>query len=81
MINHYPGIYNLARKNCLGRHLKKMKSLLPKDYNFFPKTYMLPLEYKDFREDSLNCKVPCNYIVKPENSSKGQGIYLTKNWE
>lgn len=34
--NHYPGINNLARKNMLGRHLMKMKKLLPNDYNFFP---------------------------------------------
>lgn len=23
-VNHYPGIYNLARKNMLGRHLMRM---------------------------------------------------------
>ena len=50
--NHYPGIYNLARKNYLGRHLMKMKKLLPNDYDFFPKTYMLPFDYSDFREDA-----------------------------
>ena len=80
-INHFPGIYNLARKNFLGRHLKKMKALLPNDYNFFPKTYMLPLEYKDFREDSLKAKTPHTYILKPENSCQGQGIFLTRNWD
>lgn len=51
--NHFPGIYNLARKNFLGRHLMKMKKLLPNYYNFFPKTYMLPHDYKDFKEDCL----------------------------
>ena len=80
-INHYPGIYNLARKNMLGRHLKKMKSLLPTHYNFFPKTYMLPLEYKDFREDSITAKTNPVYILKPDNSCQGQGIFLTRNWE
>ena len=66
-INHFPGIYNLARKNMLGRHLKKMKTLLPAHFDFFPKTYMLPLEYKDFREDSLHAKTTPVYILKPEN--------------
>ena len=48
-----------------------MKSLLPTHYNFFPRTYMLPLEYKDFREDSLSAKTTPVYILKPENSCQG----------
>ena len=79
--NHFPGIYNLARKNMLGRHLMKMNKLLPQEYNFFPKTYMLPHDYKDFREDSNNSKFPIAYIVKPEDSCQGKGIYITRNWE
>ena len=47
-VNHLPGIYNLARKNMLGRHLMRMKKLLPKDFDFFPASYMLPHDYKDF---------------------------------
>jgi len=66
--NHYPGINNLAKKNMLGRHLMKMKKLLPQDYNFFPQTYMLPHDYKDFREESTSAKFPLSYIVKPEDS-------------
>jgi hypothetical protein len=34
--NHLPGIYNLARKNMLGKHLNKMAKMLPEDYDFFP---------------------------------------------
>ena len=47
------------------------QSLLPTHYNFFPRTYMLPLEYKDFREDSLCAKTTPVYILKPENSCQG----------
>ena len=35
-VNHFPGIYNLARKNMLGRHLMRMQKILPDEYNFFP---------------------------------------------
>ena len=49
-VNHYPGIYNLARKNMLGRHLMRMKKMFPNEYNFFPLTYMLPQDYKEFFE-------------------------------
>ena len=33
-----------------------MNKLLPNEFNFFPKTYMLPHDYKDFKEDCLKKK-------------------------
>ena len=48
--NHFPGIYNLARKNCLGRHLMRMQKTFPSEYDFFPQTYILPTELKDFKQ-------------------------------
>jgi len=46
--NHFPGIYNLAKKNMLGRHLMRLQSVFPDDYNFFPQTYTLPADFKEF---------------------------------
>ena len=48
-INHFPGMYHLARKNNLGRNLMKLKKEFPEDYNFFPETWNLPTEYNDFK--------------------------------
>lgn len=31
-INHFPGMYALARKNYLGRNLMKMRKLFPEQY-------------------------------------------------
>jgi predicted ATP-grasp superfamily ATP-dependent carboligase len=42
---------------------------------------MLPHDYNDFREDSKNSKYAITYIVKPEDSCQGKGIYLTRNWD
>ena len=53
-VNHYPGMYNLTRKNMLGRHLMRMNNYLPFDYNFFPTTYCLPHDYKDLEEELKN---------------------------
>ena len=66
-VNHFPGIYNLARKNMLGRHLMRMQRLLPNDYEFFPTTYCLPHDYKDFVEETRNQKHPRTFIAKPED--------------
>ena len=42
-------MYQLARKNNLGRNLMRMKKFFPKEYNFFPKTYLLPTEYGELK--------------------------------
>lgn len=44
-INHFPGMYTLSRKNYLARNLIKMEKKFPHDYNFFPKTWVLPSEF------------------------------------
>ena len=44
--NHYPGIFNLCNKKYLGRHLTKMGRMLPGEYDFFPRTYLLPHDHK-----------------------------------
>ena len=38
---------NIYRKNNLGRNLNKMKKVLPEWFNFFPQTWLLPLEKND----------------------------------
>ena len=81
-VNHFPGIYNLARKNMLGRHLMRMQRYLPNDFNFFPTSYCLPHDYKDFSEEVMKKKkknVQRTFIVKPNDESQGRGIYLTRD--
>lgn len=48
-VNHFPGMYTLARKNLLAKNLGNMKKVLPELYNFFPKTWLLPGDTKDFK--------------------------------
>ena len=35
-INHFPGMYALARKNHLARNLQRMAAVFPEEYKFFP---------------------------------------------
>lgn len=69
-------MYNLARKDMMGRHLSRMNKLLPFDFNFFPNTYCMPHDYKYFMEESDGRRT---YIVKPENQAQGRGIFLTQD--
>jgi tubulin polyglutamylase TTLL6/13 len=78
-VNQVPGMYNLARKNMLGRHLMRMGKILPNEYDFFPYTYMMPHDYKDFIQDTADQKHPRTFIVKPEDQCQGKGIFLTRS--
>lgn len=82
-INHFPGIYVLARKNLLGLHLMAMQKKFPNDYNFFPETWMLPMQFHQFRQyyESIEEGKVRTYIVKPEALSQGRGIFLTRSIE
>ena len=44
-INHFPGMSEICRKDHLARNLNRLARMHPKDYDFFPKTWVLPLEY------------------------------------
>lgn len=39
---------NIYRKNNLARNLNKMRKAMPSMYDFYPMTWTLPLEKKDF---------------------------------
>mmetsp|Transcript_30555 Transcript_30555/g.27770 ORF Transcript_30555/g.27770 Transcript_30555/m.27770 type:complete len:96 (+) Transcript_30555:409-696(+) len=79
-VNHFPGMYSIARKNNLGRHLMRMKKAFPDTFKFFPPTWLLPFEMTDFKSN-FSQKKRKTYIVKPEASSQGKGIFLTRSWE
>ena len=77
-INHFPGMYGLARKNYLARNLTKLRRVFPEELNFFPVTWVLPAEYAELK--SYAVKNPrSTFIVKPEASCQGRGIFLTRS--
>ena len=79
-INHFPGMYSLARKNHLGRHLMRMRRAFPDNYKFFPETWLLPSEYHEFKAQ-ITKKKNKTFIIKPEASCQGRGIFLTRTGE
>jgi hypothetical protein len=44
-INHFPGMSEICRKDLLAKNLTRMQKQFPKDYNFFPNSWVLPGEY------------------------------------
>lgn len=86
--NHFPGMFNLAKKNQLSLNLERMKKWETKEYSFYPKTWVLPGDFKELKQFYNKCNDedsdgPGNktFIVKPEGSCQGRGIFLTWDLE
>ena len=73
----------LSRKNNLGNGLMLFRQRFPGDYDFFPITWSLPNDYADLQayHDCRQQGKAQTFIVKPEASCQGRGIYLTRNIE
>lgn len=60
-------MFNISRKNLLAHNLKKMWKRFPKQYNFFPMTYCMPMDRsifeKDFRRNK-NVLINKKYLIK-----------------
>jgi tubulin polyglutamylase TTLL6/13 len=74
------GMSNLARKSKLARNFQRMTKLFPDQYDFCPKTWILPFDYHDFAQQ-FNADGTSNraFIIKPDHSCQGRGVFLTKN--
>lgn len=44
-VNHFPGCWNIGRKDNLWINLSKLKRKYPQDYAFIPTTYLLAYDY------------------------------------
>lgn len=47
-INHFPGCWNIGRKDNLWINLSKTKRRFPKEYSFVPNTYLLAHDFDRF---------------------------------
>lgn len=72
-VNIYPGIQCLSRKDKLAKNLMKMYKAFPQEYDFFPKTWLLPQQLTELRNHSAHYAGGVNskrrkpwYICKPD---------------
>ena len=79
-INCQPGTLNLARKNNLARNLSRLQRHFPKEYKFYPETWVLPQDLLDFKCQFDKKKKSKTFIIKPVSGCQGKGIYLTKKF-
>ena len=79
-VNHFPGMYTISRKNYLAYNLNKLRKQFPDDYNFYPRTWVVPSDLGEIKNFLLLNK-NSYLIVKPEASCQGRGIFLTRKFE
>nr|XP_034352531.1 tubulin polyglutamylase TTLL11 [Arvicanthis niloticus] len=83
-VNKFPGMTEMVRKITLSRALRIMQNLFPEEYNFYPRSWILPEEFQLFVAQVQTVKDgdPSwrpTFIVKPDSGCQGDGIYLIKD--
>ncbi|XP_056619763.1 probable tubulin polyglutamylase TTLL2 [Triplophysa dalaica] len=82
-LNHHPKMIHITRKDCLTRHLRRMKSAHgAASYDFSPAAFTLPNEYTKFLAAYVRNRTagkPRYWICKPVDLSRGRGIFLFDN--
>ncbi|CAN0012092.1 unnamed protein product, partial [Scytosiphon promiscuus] len=77
--SHLPGLSFFARKAGLAMLMSRMYHEAPKEFKFYPETWVLPAEMNDFRaEFGPRGTSKSIFIVKPDSGCQGKGIFLTK---
>lgn len=75
-MNHFPGCWQLGRKDWMWKNLNKQRRAHAEAYNFVPNTYIFPADFDRFelaRETADKHKL---WIMKPTNQACGRGIKM-----
>ncbi|XP_037340367.2 tubulin polyglutamylase TTLL11 [Pungitius pungitius] len=83
-VNKFPGMIEMLRKINLSRAVRTMQELFPEEYDFYPRSWILPEECQQFSTQIRMVKendatLNPTFIVKPDSGSQGDGIYLIRD--
>lgn len=88
--NHFPAMSEISKKDALARNMAKISKLLPKEFDFVPRTWIMPTDYSSLLTYALETKKNAfaqqkpnrtTFIMKPANGAMGHGIKLFRNVE
>ncbi|KAG8547187.1 hypothetical protein GDO81_028888 [Engystomops pustulosus] len=80
-LNHFPGSFQIGRKDRLWRNLSKMQARHGrKEFNFFPQSFVLPQDFKLLKKAWEEGRGRQKWIVKPPASARGMGIQVIHKW-
>ncbi|KAF3424695.1 hypothetical protein E2986_04790 [Frieseomelitta varia] len=79
-VNNMPGSQSIGNKDLLWTHLSEMSRKFVQEYNFMPKTYVLPKEMQKFEGMWNRHGMGTTWIIKPPSAGRGQGIKIVNQW-
>lgn len=80
-VNHFPGTFQIGRKDRLWRNLSRMIIKHGrKEFGFVPRTYVLPQDFRGFRQAWEKTGGREKWIVKPPAAARGTGIRVVHRW-
>ncbi|XP_048862885.1 tubulin polyglutamylase TTLL4 [Brienomyrus brachyistius] len=80
-LNHFPGSFQIGRKDRLWRNLSKMQVRFGKqEFGFFPRSFVLPQDSKLLRKAWQDGGNRQKWIIKPPASARGIGIQVIHRW-
>nr|XP_023661842.1 tubulin polyglutamylase TTLL4 isoform X1 [Paramormyrops kingsleyae]XP_023661843.1 tubulin polyglutamylase TTLL4 isoform X1 [Paramormyrops kingsleyae] len=80
-LNHFPGSFQIGRKDRLWRNLSKMQVRFGKqEFGFFPRSFVLPQDIKLLRKAWEDGGSRQKWIIKPPASARGIGIQVIHKW-
>ncbi|XP_014479842.1 PREDICTED: tubulin polyglutamylase TTLL4-like [Dinoponera quadriceps] len=80
-VNHFPGTFQIGRKDRLWRNFSRMMAKHDKrEFGFVPRTYVLPQDLRSFRQVWEKTGGKEKWIVKPPASARGTGIRVVHRW-
>ncbi|XP_075037127.1 tubulin monoglutamylase TTLL4 isoform X2 [Mixophyes fleayi] len=80
-LNHFPGSFQIGRKDRLWRNLSKMQARFGrKEFNFFPQSFVLSQDIKLLKKAWEEGGTRQKWIVKPPASARGMGIQVIHKW-
>ncbi|XP_071196824.1 tubulin monoglutamylase TTLL4 isoform X2 [Salvelinus alpinus] len=80
-LNHFPGSFQIGRKDRLWRNLSKMQAQFGKrEFSFFPRSFVLPQDVKLLKKAWEDSGSRQKWIIKPPASARGIGIQVIHKW-
>ncbi|XP_039759976.1 tubulin polyglutamylase ttll-4-like isoform X2 [Pararge aegeria] len=81
-MNHFPGTFQIGRKDRLWRNLQKLVTKYGvSEFGIMPKTYVLPHDLKILKHDwEMHAANDERWIIKPPASARGTGIKVVSRW-
>lgn len=80
-LNHFPGTFNIGRKDRLWKNYHKLMLKHGKsEFGFLPRTFCLPADTKLLRKVWERKGGKGRWIVKPPALARGEGIKVINKW-